>query len=121
MNADLGGNALATICEGNKVVAYDRELSKILGYTGAMGVIGHEVGHHLCGHLHYDSGIREELEADAISGAVMKNAGYSIDDALKMVRIFSMRETVSHPDAASRASAIASGWMNPEAAKSACK
>jgi Zn-dependent protease with chaperone function len=51
MNASLGGNALATIVDGNKLIVYDRELSLQVGSGGAEMIIAHELGHHQCRHL----------------------------------------------------------------------
>lgn len=51
MNGAIGGNAIATEVDGNRMIVYDRELSPIVGYEGAMAIIAHEVAHHYCGHL----------------------------------------------------------------------
>lgn len=119
MNADLGGNAIATEVDGNLVVVYDRTLSELVGYEGAMGIIGHEVGHLYCGHI-YDpqSGPEAELEADAFAGAAMKGLGFSSDDALAMTAILDERPSPSHPARSDREVALSSGFNDPEMAKS---
>jgi hypothetical protein len=38
MNAELGGNAIATILDGNRVIVYDRTLSAKVGYDGALAL-----------------------------------------------------------------------------------
>lgn len=85
MNADLGGNALATIVEGNRVIVYDRQLSSLIGYEGAEMIIAHELGHHHCGHLGTASDPAKELEADAFAGAVARLMRRSLEAALSAV------------------------------------
>ena len=46
-----GPGAVATREEGNNMIIYDRRLSPLVGYQGALGIVAHEVGHHYCGHL----------------------------------------------------------------------
>ena len=119
MNADLGGNAIATEVDGNLVIVYDRNLSEALGYEGAIGVIGHEIGHLYCGHI-YDpnSGPQAELEADAFAGAAMRQLGFTPGDALAMTVILSDRPSPSHPARSDREVALIAGFDDPEGAKS---
>ncbi|MEI5682754.1 hypothetical protein AAAK29_31195 [Mesorhizobium sp. CCNWLW179-1] len=118
MNAKLGGNAIATIEDGNRIIVYDRELSPEIGYEGAMAVIGHELGHHYCGHIGTPVDPKQELEADRFAGASMKNAGMSLSNALAMATIFDERPSRSHPAKDGRIQAIKDGWNEPEEAKS---
>lgn len=117
MNADLGGIAIATILDGNNVIVYDRELSPKVGYSGAMAIIAHEIGHHYCGHLGTAADPQKELAADRFAGAALRNAGMTLADALSMAEIFNDRPSRSHPAKAERIQAIREGWENPEAAK----
>lgn len=117
MNADLGGNAIATIESGNRVIVYDRQLSPKLGYEGAMAVISHELGHHYCRHIGTPVDPKQELEADRFAGAAMKNAKMSLEDALAMATIFDERPSRSHPAKDERIQAIKDGWNGPDAAK----
>jgi Zn-dependent protease with chaperone function len=117
MNADLGGNAIATILDGNRVILYDRNLSEEVGYEGAMAIMAHELGHHFCHHLRQPDNPKLELEADRFAGAAMNNAGMSLDDALAMAVVFDERPSRSHPAKADRVEAISAGWTDPETAK----
>ena len=49
---NLKQGAVATVEDGNDVIVYDRTLSPRVGYSGAMGIIAHELGHHYCRHLY---------------------------------------------------------------------
>lgn len=113
MNGNLGGNAIATIADGNRIIVYDRELSPIVGGDGAEAVIAHEVAHHYCGHLAMPEGHQVELEADAFAGAAMRLLGRSLESALGAVPLFSERPSSSHPDREARIKAIARGWNDP--------
>lgn len=118
MNADLGGNAIATILDGNRVIVYDRQLSPIVGSTGAMAMIAHELGHHYCGHIGTPADPMQELEADRFAGAALRKEGISLSDALSVTKVLDRRPSRSHPDKAARAAAMTEGWNDPEAAKS---
>lgn len=115
MNGDLGGNAIATIIDDNRVIVYDRNLSPLIGYDGAMGVIAHEVGHHYCGHLSHDSpNPSDELEADQFVGVVFRRMKLSLDQALAMTTILDERPSTSHPARSDRERAISTGWRKPD-------
>lgn len=118
MNANLGGNAIATILNGNRVVVYDRKLSPIVGSTGAMAIIAHELGHHYCGHIRTPIDPMQELEADRFAGAALRKEGVSLADALSVTELLDRRPSRSHPGKAARAAAMTDGWNDPEAAKS---
>jgi hypothetical protein len=118
MNGDLGGNAIATVEDGNKLIVYDRTLSDTIGYDGAEMVIAHEVGHHVCGHLGGAANLVRELEADAFAGAAMRQLGRSLEAALGAVELFSNRPSLSHPGRAERVEAIKEGWTHPERGRS---
>lgn len=117
MNAELGGNAIATMLDGNRVIVYDRELSPIVGSTGAMAIIAHELGHHYCGHIGTPADPLQELEADRFAGAALRNEGISLADALAMAKVFDDRPSLSHPAKADKIKAIEDGWNNPFSAK----
>jgi len=111
-------NAIEAIYEGNRIIVYDRRLSSILGYNGAMTVIAHEVGHHYCNHIHkLSTSVEEahsmELEADRFAGAAMRRAGMSLSGALSMARILSRCPSITHPSRSRRIAAIREGWHNP--------
>ena len=100
MNATLGGNAIATIVDGNKLIVYDRALAPLIGFEGAEMVIAHELGHHRCGHLARPGHPRNELEADAFAGAVAKLRGHPLIVALSAAELFDLRLSLTHPDKA---------------------
>lgn len=118
MNADLGGNAIATILEGNKVIVYDRQMSPDIGYDGAMAIIAHELGHHFCGHLGKTVDPSRELEADRFAGAAMRKSKMSLDAAMAWATIMDERPSRSHPAKVDRLEAIKTGWNDPDSAKS---
>jgi hypothetical protein len=117
MTERLSAGALATIADGNDVIVYDRTLSDQIGYTGALGVMAHELGHHYCRHLAQPPSAQLELEADMFSGAALKLSGYSLTDALAMTSVLSQRPSRTHPPRDERQKAISHGWTNPSAAK----
>lgn len=120
MNAELGGNAIATVLDENRLIVYDRNLSPIAGYNGARMIIAHELAHHYCKHLGTLSSPNKELQADAFSGVAMRLMGQSLDNALAVAKLFNKRPSVSHPTAQDRIQAITDGWKSPNLAK-ACK
>ena len=117
LNGDLGGNAIATVEDGNRVIVYDRALSPLIGYEGAEMVVAHELAHHFCGHLGLPPAPAHELEADLFAGAAMRLMDRSLDSALSAVDMFSTRPSKSHPARGDRVSAITMGWSQPELGK----
>ncbi len=113
MTAALGGNAIATVQDGNRIIVYDRTLSPDVGYEGAMMVIAHELGHHYCHHLGTAADPRKELAADRFAGAAMRLSKMSLDAALSAVPILDERPSKSHPGRADRVKAITEGWNDP--------
>lgn len=116
--AQLSAGALATVADGNDVIIYDTTLSSRIGYAGAVGVMGHELGHHYCRHLSKPPLPKHELEADRFAGAAMRRAGYSLAEALAMSSILNSRPSTTHPGRDDRQRVIAEGWNEPESAKS---
>lgn len=114
LNGNLGGNAIASVADGNRVIVYDRELSPLIGYEGAEMVVAHELAHHFCGHLGLPPDPAHELEADLFAGAAMRLMGRSLDSALSAADLFSTRPSKSHPARGDRVSAITTGWSQPE-------
>jgi hypothetical protein len=117
MNASLGGNAIATVQDGNRIIVYDRTLSREIGYGGAMMVIAHELGHHYCHHLETSADPMKELAADRFAGAAMRLSKMSLDAALSAVRILAERPSKSHPGRIDRIKAITEGWNDPTTGK----
>jgi hypothetical protein len=114
MNGDLGGNAIATVLDGNRILVYDRHLSSLVGSDGAETLIAHEVGHHFCGHLNSEPSHELELKADRFAGATLKLMGRTLESALAAVPLFDERPSKSHPEKRLRIEAITAGWNDPE-------
>lgn len=111
-------NALATVCDGNKVIVYDRRISPSIGYEGAQAVIAHELGHHLCNHLGVSNkdtaeSHKQELEADRFAGATLRRIGFSRDAALSYLPLLMEQPSLSHPSKAERETALLMGWDDP--------
>lgn len=117
MNASLGGNAIATVQDGNRIIVYDRTLSPEIGYEGAMMVIAHELGHHYCHHLETSADPRKELAADRFAGAAMRLSKMSLEAALSAVPVLDERPSKSHPGKTDRVKAIKDGWNDPSIGK----
>lgn len=111
-------NAVATICDDNKVIVYDRRLSPRIGYQGAQAVIAHELGHHICNHLDTkvtspaESNMRE-LEADRFAGATMRRIGFSREMALGYIPLLMEQPSDTHPGREQREAALVAGWDDP--------
>jgi Zn-dependent protease with chaperone function len=121
MNASIGINAIATVAEGNRLIVYDRRLSPLVGYTGAMTIIAHELGHHFCRHVGEPGNPKRELEADRFAGAAMRMAGFALNEALAAVPILAERPSKSHPGRSTRIETIRRGWTEPETGKTCRK
>jgi Caspase domain len=78
-----------------------------------IGVLAHEIGHHLQFHLDPDFGNHAaELQADYFSGFVMHKLGASLAQAqLAMAMIGAEEATETHPARARRVQEIARGWQ----------
>jgi len=117
MNGEIGGNAIATILFGNKIIVYDRRLSPIVGGDGAEVIIAHEVGHIYCGHIGTPANPKQELEADRFAGAAMRLMKRPLEATLATLPILSKRASKSHPGRAERIAALMDGWEHPETGK----
>lgn len=120
MMGDINWNAVAAICDGSKVIVYDRRLSGRVGYSGAQAIIAHELGHLVCGHLdENDASIERnhaiELEADAFAAATLRRLGFSLEDIFSYEPLLSESPSISHPTKSARLAALAAGWNDPTA------
>lgn len=111
-------NAVALVRNGSRIIILDPEWARS-GTAEAYLVLGHEAGHHFCGHtLGGDPSARkkQELEADRFSGAAIKNfEAYHrrafIQNALQAAaRLYSKNGSGSHPPRKSRLQAIKLGY-----------
>lgn len=118
MNGEIGGNAIATILDSNKIIVYDRRLSPIVGSDGADVIIAHEVGHIYCGHIGTPADPKQELEADRFAGAAMRLMKRPLEATLATLPILSERPGRTHPGREERIAALMEGWEHPETGKS---
>ena len=111
-------NAVAGFHDGSRMIILDPEWAKS-ATAEAYLVLGHEAGHHFCGHvLVRDPTIfkQQELEADRFSGASIKrfevyHGKAFLEDALKAAaRLYSASGSRSYPPRAARIEAIVLGY-----------
>jgi hypothetical protein len=91
---------------------------------GEIGIIAHEVGHHLAGHT---TGIQasssselkqNELEADYFAGFILAKMGADIEDAILAVSKFSTNlGNSTHPGRSDRIAAVTKGWQKSKGIK----
>jgi hypothetical protein len=112
-------NAYATFYKGGRVLIIDPEWAR--SGVEAYLIIGHEAGHHFCGHTLAGFKGRpkeKELEADRFSGASLKrfeiyHGRAFFADALKAAeRLYSEEGHSSHPPRAARIKAITQGYTS---------
>lgn len=126
-------NASALIYKDNtgdtKVVVYDRTLGAEVGLVGAVALLAHEIGHHVCGHTKGLSksawqprsiNWKREYEADIVMGAALRKQnlvdGFSELQAT-LTKVFAKKSTPTHPPLDKRLDAIKKGWRNPKLAR----
>lgn len=116
-------NAVAFIYEDKRVIIYDEDFIKALVYNSTeyskIGVIAHEIGHHLLGHtisstLNIEESKKKELEADNLAGFLLKLYNSSENEAYKFIELIehSISENSTHPDKSSRLDAVKNGYFN---------
>ena len=117
-----GSNNCSAVCIENEVgsdryIVFDRpflqRFEKNTNQWFVVGVVAHELGHHLNGHTLSGYGSRpdNELEADAFAGFIMQKLGAGREDA-KMIFSFLDEDQgpPSHPKRAQRYLAVERGW-----------
>ena len=111
-------NAVAVFYNSGRMIIHNPAWAKTATAEFYL-VLGHEAGHHLCGHLLENDPTRRkqlELEADRFSGASIKrfeayHAKSFLNNALKAAaRLYSEGGSRSHPDRAARIEAIMRGY-----------
>lgn len=113
----------SAVCFGNNIgqdryIEFDRAfLEKYQLQTGSkwfvIGVVAHEIGHHLNGHSLDGIGSRpqKELEADEFAGFVMQKLGAPLTDAQSIFSFMNNTEgPPTHPIKQKRYNAIEKGW-----------
>jgi hypothetical protein len=113
---DIGANAFAAIYDGRRYIVMSDQIHA--DYTMMALVMGHELGHHICGHtsetLQHDLWA-QELEADSVSGMAIHSGsfGLNLQSALQYAsRLFSPQGDPTHPPTAMRIDAIMRGYTN---------
>lgn len=117
MFAAIGENAMAGLCDGQRVILVDPSVKNVFGHPGWKFVFFHEAGHHFCGHLERVCTPECELQADTFAGAALRGIGISLGDALSVLPLLAGSGAGAYPDLPERAIAISTGWMDPETAK----
>ncbi len=110
-------NAAAVIIEGERYLAFNPDwVSQYKSNPNAkwqlLGVIAHEVGHHLQGHTITGSGSRPpiELEADEYAGFVLAALGATLAEAQSLWSNLPPNGSLTHPPRHQRLAAIERGW-----------
>ena len=123
-------NAWAVRCDGNNYIVTNSrlltEMEKLVGqgsttytkdetYWGLVGIVAHEVGHHLRNHAaRRPRSLQErhqfELEADYDMGYMMAELKASYSDAMHAIRDLGEQATETHPPGSLRRAQIARGW-----------
>jgi hypothetical protein len=113
---DIRVNAFAAIYGGKRYIVMSHEIHS--EYQMMALVMGHELGHHVCGHtagLLQSNPWARELEADTFSGVAIRSGsfGLNLQTAIKYAsQLFSAEGTPTHPPAARRIEAIIDGYNN---------
>jgi hypothetical protein len=111
-------NAVAVFHNGGRMIIHNPAWAKTATAEFYL-VLGHEAGHHLCGHLLENDPIKRkqlELEADRFSGASIRrfeayHARNFLSDALKAAaRLYSEAGSRSHPERGARIEAVMLGY-----------
>ena len=114
-------NALAYInSSGARLLLYNPTFmenvhARVCKDWGVYGVVAHEVGHHLQGHIMRGADMnfhQLELEADEFAGFVLYRMGATLEEAQRSTANLSQpQDTATHPGTARRLEAIKAGWM----------
>lgn len=108
-------NACATFARGGRVIYYGQDwLDEYSGgeYWVTVGVLAHEIGHHVNSHGPDDGldSYRREIEADIFVGRAVRLLGGSLQDALKAVSKQPDEEADTHPGRSIREASVRKGY-----------
>lgn len=111
-------NALAYIApDGSRQIIYNanylRKMQENTGdYWAGIGIIAHEIGHHINFDPFYEDGSRPEIElkADEFAGFALARMGAAEQQALACTSAFSKNGSATHPGKSAREAAILRGW-----------
>ncbi|GAB5451157.1 MAG: hypothetical protein Hals2KO_14850 [Halioglobus sp.] len=113
--------AFAAIHDSVRFIVYDVDImyqsAKNTVTWRDLGVMAHEMGHHISGAttLGTKSPHDGELEADRAAGHLLRLLGASVEQALSMASVFSSEGSLTHPPRQEREEAIIDGWENAQA------
>jgi hypothetical protein len=107
----------------DRVIYYNPSIAKSLrndtGYNWKLiGILAHEIGHHLNGHIQQNAKPNPtlEIEADEFAGFVINLLEGSLTQALEAVNAIPKDEATStHPSKADRMMFVIKGWQNSQA------
>ena len=111
-----GSTAFAVIHAKDRHIVYDQakfRFKKSEVYWKELGILAHELGHHVAGHTavpHKDSHA-QELEADKFAGYALALLGGNEEQALLWTQILSDKPSRTHPERARRVAAAREGWQ----------
>jgi hypothetical protein len=113
-------NAAAVTADQVRLILYnpgfiDEIRQKTKNRWAAVGILAHEIGHHVNGHTLQSGGSRPslELEADYFSGFVLQRLGARLTDANAVIEMFAPSAGgLTHPGKRDRLAAIAAGWRS---------
>jgi len=119
--ADIA-NAKAVIRDNQRVILYNTEYIKSINQKGStnwagIGVLAHEIGHHLNGHTFYfdRSDYEAELEADNFAGFILRRMGANLNQAQAAINAVCKEKcTKTHPGRSTRLKAIETGWTKAD-------
>ena len=119
-NFEKSNTAFATIRNNQRYMVFDEnKLFKTPKGTldfVSLGILGHELGHHLAGHTaaRHPNPHKKELEADRFAGFILGKLGASQKHATQWTSILSTTGSLSHPPRALRAMASQAGWKQSQ-------
>ena len=117
-------NACAVVkCDdyGNckRYILYSQEFMENIKYEtrtnyAELGILAHEIGHHLSGHTLTNNGSRydTELEADKFAGFMLYKLGATITEVKQCYSILPSTGSSTHPPKSARIAAVSSGYYD---------
>lgn len=113
-------NALATTVDGVRYILYNPDFLRkfkqdVNTKWAAYGVLAHEIGHHLNGHILSETSpsVRKtyELEADKFAGNLLFHLHATVDEAQAGIKTIPLEgESNTHPAKSARLVATTNGW-----------
>ena len=118
VRAALVPNAVAMNLGSTRYILYNPKFIQEISTTSgnrwaALGILAHEVGHHLNGHTLASGGSRPplELQADYFSGFVLQKLGATLVESTDVIERFAPEtSSLTHPSRRERVASIAAGW-----------